>query len=345
MPQSTTPDPAVRAQVIGLITACWSTQAIGVAARLRLFELLAQSPRASADLAAVTGSHPGALHRLLRALAALGLVLQTDDEFGDELFELTEAGGLLCEDMPGGVRGMALHWGDRLWGALSQLDQSVKTGKAWAASGSEGFELMARDQGQMAMFHQSMADQTGPVAAAMLEVYDFSRFGGLTDVGGGYGALLAAILKAHPRLTGQVYDLPDLGSAAGGYLETAGVADRAVFVGGSFFKQVPPGADAYMLKMIIHDWDDDQSVAILENCRKALGPGGVVLVMERIAPDRVTGAASDFVTIRGDIVMLTAAGGLERTLAEYEALFARAGLMLKRTVLTASGFSIMEAAA
>ena len=238
--------------------------------------------------------------------------------------------------------GMALHWGRRLWAALGQLEDSVRTGEPFQASGLDGFEGIARDPGQTAMFHQSMTDQTGPVAAAMLEVYDFSRFRSLVDVGGSYGALLAALLKAHPGQTGEVFDLPGLAEASGAYLRGAGVADRAGFVGGSFFDAVPPGADAYMLKMIIHDWRDDQALSILRNCATAAGRDGAVLVMERIAPERVGSSPADHVTIRGDILMLTAAGGQERTEAEYRALFAKAGLQVQRIVPTASGFAIIE---
>src|SRR5665213_261210 len=255
------------------------------------------------------------------------------------------AARLLAAQAPGSIRGMALHWGERLWGALGQLDQSVKTGNAWRASGLEGFQQMAHDPAQMAMFHQSMTDQTGPVAAEMLKVYDFSRFRTLMEVGGSYGALLAAILTANPDLKGRVFDLPDLADASETYLEVAGVGDRAEFEGGSFFESVPAGADAYMLKMIIHDWDDEHAIPILANCAKAAGTHGVVLVMERIAPERVGQDPADRVTIRGDLIMLTAAGGLERTQAEYRALFAKAGLEIRRIVPTASGFAIMETAA
>src|SRR5471032_2908862 len=174
---TTTETPQVRARVQALIAGAWSTQVTHVAARLEVFDRLLDGPRAAAELAAETGSHPGAFLRLMRGLASLDLVTQLD---GDR-FELTAAGRLLAAQAPGSIRGMALHWGERLWGALGQLDQSVKTGKAWRASGLDGFQQMAHDPAQMAMFHQSMTDQTGPVAAAMLKVYDFSRFRTLMD--------------------------------------------------------------------------------------------------------------------------------------------------------------------
>jgi hypothetical protein len=328
-----------RARVTGLITACWSTQVIGVAAKLRLFDSLAAGPRASAELAGETGSHPGALYRLMRALAVMELVRQT----GADRFELTDAGRLLTSDAPGSVRGMALHWGDRLWGALSQLDQSVATGKAWRISGAEGFQHMASDPQQLVMFHQSMADQTAPVVAAVLEAYDFSRFARVMDVGGSLGALVAGLVKGVPGLQGQVYDLPDLEPAARDYLQKAGASDRATFVGGSFFDEVPPGADAYLMKMIIHDWEDAEAALILKNCRKAMSPGALVLVMERIVAETAT--AADFGAVRGDITMLTAAGGKERTRPEYVRLFEGAGLKLQRVIPTESGFDILEAAA
>ena len=330
-----------RARVMGLIMSAWPTQVIHVAVKLRLPDLLADGPRPASELAATTGSHPRALHRLLRAMAALGLCRQT----AADLFELTPAGALLGADAEGGVRGVALHWGERLWGALSQLDQSVQTGRPWRHSGADGFEQMASDPGQMAMFHQSMTDQTGPVARAILEVCDFARFGTVMDVGGSYGALMAAVLRATPALTGQVFDLPSLKDASSAYLERAGVAGRASFVGGSFFEAVPEGADAYMLKMIIHDWDDAEALAILQNCRKAAGSEGRVLVMERIAPELAGEDPADLVTLRGDMLMLTAAGGVERTLSEYQALYARSGLRLETVTRTASGFSVMETSA
>ena len=165
------------------------------------------------------------------------------------------------------------------------------------------------------------------------------------DVGGSFGALLAAILRAHPHLTGQVLDLATLNDASTAYLERMGVADRARFVGGSFFEPVPSGADAYMLKSIIHDWDDAEAVQILRNCAAAAGPEGRVLVIDRIAPELAGEDAVDLVTFQGDMMMLTANGGMERTLAEFEALYAHGGLALKSVTRTASGLAVMETTA
>ena len=330
-----------RARVLGLISAAWQTQVIHVAVRLRLPDLMADGIETSVALAEDTGSHPRTLRRLLRAMAAVGLCRQT----GEDHFELTPAGNILRADADGSVRGVALHHGERIWGALSQLDQSVRTGRPWRISGASGFEHMASDPGQMAMFHQSMADQAAPVAREMIGAYDFGRFGTLVDVGGSYGALLAEILKALPELSGQVFDLPSLEAASTAYLERQGVAARARFVGGSFFETAPAGADAYMLKSIIHDWDDAEAVAILRNCAVAAGTRGRVLVMDRLAPELADGDPADLATFRSDMTMLTANGGLERTLREFQALYAQAGLTLMGLTRTASGFSVMETSA
>ena len=327
-----------RTRVLSLIMGAWPVQVIHVAVRLRLPDLMAEGETSSAALATATGSHPRTLRRLLRAMAALGLCRQIDED----RFELSAGGEVLRAGAEGSVRGVALHYGERIWGAMSQLDQSVKTGRPWRISGASGFEHMASDPGQMEMFHQSMADRTAPTARSMLEAYDFGRFETLMDVGGSYGALLAAILQARPELSGQVFDLPALKDASTAYLQRMGVADRARFTGGSFFDPIPPGADGYMLKSIIHDWDDDEAVQILKNCAAAAGREGRVLVMDRIAPELAGTDPADVVTFQGDLMMLTANGGMERTLKQFQAIYDAAGLSLDGVTTTAVGFSVME---
>jgi hypothetical protein len=276
----------------------------------------------------------------MRAMAALGLCRQLDEDH----FELTSQGGFLRAGGEDSVRGVALHYGERIWGAMSQLDQSVKTGRPWRISGASGFEHMASDPAQMEMFHQSMADRTAPAARDMMQAYDFGRFHALMDVGGSYGALLAAILQARPELTGQVFDLPALKHASTAYLQRMGVADRARFTGGSFFGQIPSDADAYLLKSIIHDWDDAEAVQILGNCAVAAGAEGRVLVMDRIAPELAGEGEdpADRFTFQSDLMMLTANGGLERTLKQFRSIYDQAGLELESVTPTAAGFAVME---
>jgi hypothetical protein len=338
MNDATQSDPALRARVQELITGAWSTQVVHVAVRLKVFDRLLDGAGSAAALAEATNSNSDAFVRLLRALASIDLVRQIDED----RFELAPAGRLLATDQPGSVRGMALHWGERLWGALAQLDHSVQTGRPWRESGLEGFEHISQDPGQIEMFHQSMADNTAPAASAMIDAYDFGSFRAVMDVGGSYGALLAELLKAYPSLKGKVLDLPGLAKASRAYLERAGVADRGGIQEGSFFDAVPPGADAYLLKSIIHDWDDARAVMILKNCAGAAGPDGRVLVIERIAPEQA--GQADYITLRSDILMLTANGGRERTEAQFRSLLARAGLAVRRIVPTVSGFAIIEGA-
>jgi predicted O-methyltransferase YrrM len=187
-----------------------------------------------------------------------------------------------------------------------------------------------------------MAEQSLEVGREVASLYDFSRFRSVMDVGGGYGAVLRALLEHHAGLRGTVLDLPMLAERARRYLEEAGVGERAAYQGGDFFAAVPSGADAYVLKFIIHDWDDSKAIPILRNCARAAGAGGVILLIEQIVPDPVTDR--DQRVIRGDLTMMTV-GGKERTLAEYRELCAAAGLGVARVVAMPSGFSVIETAA
>ena len=329
-----------RGHVTGLITALFSTPVVYTAASLKLFDAMDEGLATSAELAERTATHPPSVFRLLRALAALELV----NHEGGNRFALTDAGRFLRAGAPDSVRGMALHWGERIYGALGQLTQSVKTGEPWKISGLEGFQQMASDPAGVAMFHQSMADQAAPVGRMLVEAYDFSGVSTVLDVGGSLGALLAEVLKANPKITGQVLDLPALAEPCAAYLQQRGVGERAGFIGGSFFNAVPSGFDAYLIKSIVHDWQDAEARVILERCRAAMAEGARVLVIEQIAPERVRGAA-DLPPIRGDIMMMTANGGRERTEGEFRELFASAGLKLDRIVPTRGLFSVLEGSA
>jgi SAM-dependent methyltransferase len=332
---------SLRDQTAALITGCWSTQVIHVAVKLGLIDRLANQPADAAALATALGTQPRATFRLLRALTTLGLCRQS----ADGAFELTEAGQFLRTGAPQSLRNLAQHWGGRTWSALAHLEDSIKTGAAWQHSGREGFFSMADNPEQAAIFNRTMVSQTVQVAREIVDAYDFSRFKTVADIGGGYGALLAALLKRYPRIQGWSGDLAYMEPDALAYLQQEGVADRGRFVPTDFFKSVQSGADAYLLKYIIHDWDDEDSIALLRNVRAALGPNGVVLIIERIVPEQVAPKPDDVVVIRGDIQMLVAAGGLERTEAEYRNLLEQSGLRLVRTVPTSAQFSLIEAVA
>jgi hypothetical protein len=307
--------------------------------RLGIPDRLTNKAATAADIAAAIGTQPRATFRLLRALVTLGLCRQT----ADDRFELTEAGQHLRSDVPDSLQHLAQHWGGRMWAALARLEETVKTGAKWDQGGKEGFFAMAHQPEQAAVFNRTMVNQTLLVARDIVAAYDFSRFRTVADVGGGYGALLAELLKAYPQLQGFSADLGYMEPDAKAYLAQAGVADRARFVPTDFFQSIETGADAYLLKYIIHDWEDQDSIAILRNTRIAAGRDGVVLIVERIVPERVAPTPDDAAVVRVDIQMMVAAGGLERTEAEYRYLLEQAGLKFVRAIPTASKFSLIEA--
>ena len=322
-----------------LITACWSTQVIYVAVTTGIPDKLAAGVRSSAELARVLDAHPRAMFRLLRALAALGLC----SHVGDDQFELTEAGQYLRTGVPDSLAILALHWGGRTWPALGHLEESLKSGAAWTLGGRAGFFSMAQRPHDAAVLNRSMANQTLQVAQAIVNAYDFSGCRRVVDLGGGYGALLSVLLEAYPELRGASADLAYMESDARTFLREAGVAERASFIPTDFFKAVEPGANCYLLKFIIHDWADADSIEILRNTALAAGDSGRILLVEQVAPERAEPAHAT--VIRGDIQMLVSTGGMERTATEYRQLLTAAGLELLRIIPTASHFSLLEARA
>jgi hypothetical protein len=207
----------------------------------------------------------------------------------------------------------------------------------------ETFEGMAADPEGAAIFYQAMVETTRQAAGAVVKAYDFSGVRSLVDVGGGYGVLLAAILKAYPEMRGKDFDLPHCQEGATRLLAEGGVDGRAEFVAGSFFESVPAGADAYILKSVIHDWDDERSLAIFKNCREAMKNGARLLIIEPTVPERVGSSSHDGVIIGSDLNMLVMAGGRERTEAEFRGLLEASGLRIERIVTAPpTAFSVIE---
>jgi hypothetical protein len=309
-----------------------------VAARLGLADLLTDGPRSSDDLARATGAHAPSLHRVLRGLVMLGVCT----EERDGRFGLTALGTWLQAGRAGSLRGAAILCGEEQYAAWGSLLHSVMTGEAAFGHvfGMGQWEHREQHAELNEYFQEGLAAGTARTAAAVVAAYDFSRFRTVADVGGGHGALLAAILKAHPPLNGVLFDEPHVVAGAALRLEAAGVAARCRVVGGSFFDRVPDGADALILKSVIHDWDDERSLAILRNCREALTEEGTLLLVERIMPAR---AEDDPDAVYVDLQMLALTGGLERSEAEYRALLAAAGFTLTRVIPTRSGLSVLEA--
>lgn len=331
-----------RATLARMITASRITQAVYVAAKLGIADCLAGAPRSSDALAVELGTHPGALRRLLLALTSIGIVEHTaSDEFA-----LTSIGSYLRRDTPESLHAPTLLFGgERFWDAWGRLSDAVRTGEPTLGPRSDlaFLERHVDDPAWGALFDGAMSAHTTAVTSAIIAAYDFSRFTHVVDVGGGRATLLAAILNAHPAVRGTVFDLPPVVHAARAALDAVGLSRRCDVVAGDFFAAVPTGADAYLLKVIIHDWNDERSVAILRKCREAIAPGGTLLLVERVTPARIEARPDHEEVCFVDLNMLVITGGLERTEADYETLLRRAGFRLTRIVPTASPFSVIEA--
>jgi O-methyltransferase domain/Dimerisation domain len=313
------------------------TKTLFVAAQLGIADLLADGPRPAAELAAATGGHPRALHRILRALASYRVFAETEPG----VFTLGELGDLLRTDAPGSLRHWVLTNGGLLYHALGHAEQSALTGEPAfrQAYGADLFAYLATDPEQSTTFDAAMADFSRRSAAAVLMAYDLSAARHLVDVGGGNGAFAIAALRAHERLNATVFDQPHVVEAVLPHAREAGVAERCSVVAGDFFAEVPSGGDTYVLSWIVHDWDDERALRILRNCRAAMPDDGRLLLVEAVVPDGNAPHFSKF----GDIVMLVALGGQERTAAEYRVLLESAGFRLEQIVATAGPRSVLEA--
>lgn len=325
-----------------LINGYQVTQAMSVATGLGVPDLLAGGPRSAEDLAEAAGADPAALYRLLRALAALGLLAERD-EGPARTFALTELGGLLRSDAPGSLAGWAAFVSrPYYWAAWGDLGHAVRTGESpFEAQHGEGiWSWRGRDPAESRIFDRAMSAIAGSVSLVLAEAYDFGRFASLADLGGGDGTLLATVLPRHPGVRGVLLDLPHVVAAAPATLTAAGVADRCEVVAGSFFDEVPPGCDAYVMKSILHDWDDPSAGRILERVRAAARPDSVLLLVERMIADEDPSAFAAL----SDLNMMVMTGGRERTLAEWRALAAPGGFAVTGTVDLGLGWHVIEAA-
>jgi hypothetical protein len=320
-----------------MITGYWTSQAIYVAAKLELADKLASGPKTSAELATLTQANPGALFRLLRALASVGVFAQQEGiEFANSPLSLP-----LQKQAENSQWAMAVMMGEEHYAAWGELLYSVQTGQgSFRKVFGEGvFDFLGKHPEQAKVFDAAMTSIHGAETALMVDAYDFGAFKTLCDVGGGNGLTIATVLQRHPHLQGTLFDLPHVVERAQTNLVQAGVGARCQFVGGNFFEQVKVQVDAILMRHIIHDWDDEKCVTILKNCRAALNPGGKVLVVESVVP---TGNQPGFVKWL-DLTMLTIPEGKERTADEYRELFAAAGLKLNRIVHTAGELDVLEA--
>jgi C-methyltransferase len=333
--QRSAPAPVV---MLEMIMAAWVSQAIQVAAELGIADALADHPLPLDDLANRVGADPDGLRRLMRALISRGIFRQRRDGH----YELTALADPLRSDAPFSMQGYARFVGSpqhrEHW---SLLVESVRTGKPMIPElrGKDGFDYLRDEPALAKLFNDAMTDLAGLAAAAVVPGYSFGPFRTIVDVGGGHGVLLSTILAATPNAQGVLYDLPEVVAGASALLSQQGVKDRVRIEGGSFFDSVPSGGDAYVLKNVIHDWPDDQAVAILRNVRAAVGADSTVLLVEMVLPkhDR------DFAGKWSDVEMLLDANGRERDATEYRDLLRQAGFRLNRVVQTASPYSVVEA--
>lgn len=323
-----------RARLREMITGFRLSAALNVAADLAISDHLADGPRTPEALAEVAGADPDTLHRLLHALATVGVY----EERPDGTYATTALGDGLRSDVPGTLRPLARTLNSpALWAAYGNLGHSVRTGEnAFRAThGVDAWTWRAGHPAENEIFNQNMTALTSVIAGAVAQSYDFSALSTVVDVGGGQGLLLETVLGRYPHLVGTVFDLDHVVARRPASAE---LAPRWRSVSGSFFERVPE-ADGYLVKSILHDWPDEECVRILKGCRRGMSPGGVVLVVERLL-DR---PADEAETAFSDLNMLVMPGGRERSEQQYAVLLEAAGLRLARVIDTSSPMAILEA--
>lgn len=338
-PQTTVPPPMALYQ-IG--TGHYFSRALALAAKLRLADLLADGPRHYGELAEATGTHAPSLNRVLRLLASVGIF--SEQEGGT--FALTDLGALLRSGVPFSMRAAVLLFaGVPIQDSWKELEYCVQTGEPAfrkLAPGSDAFSFISQNPEQAAVFDEAMAAFTAQTAMAVAAAYDLSGFARIVDVGGGNGALMIGLLNANPGLRGIVFDMPRTVEDARAKIAAAGLGARCEAIGGDFFEAVPAGCDGYLLKHVIHDWNDERAVAILRNCRRAMGEKGKLLLVEGVYPPRIDQSDASRGAAANDVNMLVCTGGRQRSEAEFRELYTAAGFRLTRMVPTLARVSIIE---
>lgn len=316
------------------------SQALSAAARLGVADLLSDGPRSIDDLAAATHTHASSLYRLLRLLSSEGVFAEQSDRH----FALTPLAAPLQSDAPDSLHWRAIFDGaEGNWHAWGNLLRSIESGEPAIKHGfgTDLFGYLRGHPDEAKIFNEVMAAQTPIAARAVLDAYDFSGADTLVDIGGGVGALLAAILNAYPSMRGVLYDQSQVAIDAQSRLAAAGVVDRCEIIGGDFFESVPSGGDAYLLKHVLHDWDDGDCQRILKNCRRAIAKDGRLLVIEVLIPPGNDPDYGKFLDLQ---MLVVTKGGRERTRAEYRELFESSGFALIGVIETRSDLCVIEGA-
>ncbi|SRR5260221_237851 len=318
-----------------LINSFQASQAISVIAELGIANILKNDTLHSDAIAQATECHPRSLYRLLHMLASVGVL----EELTGQHFKLTPIGECLRSDSSSKRSAWARYAGrPYVWQSWGDMMHSVKTGESAFGHlhGANLWEWRSKRLDEAEMFDAAMSELSGAAGKAVASSYDFSVFNVVVDVGGGQGALLAAVLAQHQNTKGILFDLPHVVVKAPEVLRAAGVTDRCEIVGGDVFKAVPEGGDAYLIKSVLMDEDDGQAIAILTACRSAMGESGKVIVVEHLLTPP-NGAEINF----SDMTMMIMTGGRERTREQFSELFSAAGFHLEQVVVTKSPFTLM----
>jgi O-methyltransferase domain/Dimerisation domain len=332
------PDVPPQVTMLQMISGFWLSRAVYIAAKLGLADLVKEQPKSAEELAEATDTHAPSLYRVLRALASAGIFAEDEAQ----RFHSTPLAATLQSDIPGSLRYIAMtELGEEHYPAWEQVLHSVKTGEIAFNHrfGMPIWEFFAANPENARIFDNAMAHLTTSVNEAILSGYDFSPFGKIVDVAGGQGSLLVGILNANPAMRGVLCDLPHVIEKATQRIRDDGLADRCELIASDIFQSVPEGGDAYVLKWIIHDWNDEQSLTILKNCRQAMAADGKLLLIESVIFPGNEPAFAKFM----DLNMLVMTGGRERTESQYRELLAAAGFELTRIVQTPSPFCVIEA--
>ena len=330
---------ATEQALMQMLTGAWVTQAVATAARLGIPDLLVSGPKTAEELATDVKADPSAVRRLMRALAGVGVFAPSSGgKYG-----LTDLSDRLRDGFPGSLKHMFIAETDGVhWRSWEKVADAVRTGlpRPQAVFDMPAFDYYAKNVEEGEQFGRAMENVSGFAAHAVLEAYDFGGIQTLADVGGGNGSMVLAVLGRHPEMRGIVCDLPYIEKQAAERIQAAGASGRCGFEAGDFFERAPQGADAHLLKFILHDWNDEDSIRILRSCRAALPPNGRLLVIEVVVPEEQ--GRPDF-SHWMDLNMLVMTGGQERTSVEYESLLRRGGFRIEKIVTTAGPFSVIDA--
>ncbi|MEW6470816.1 MAG: methyltransferase [Actinomycetota bacterium] len=333
----TTTTESPHAALLQLVTGGAVAKAVGIAAELNIADVLAKGPCSTEQLAESCGAQPLALERLLRLLATVGVVHSE----GQRQYTLGPLGECLRTDAPVSMRSMARMINGPLLRGIAQAEISVRTGRPSfdEVFGAEFFEYLAANEEDGLVFSEAMTDLGRGFNMAVLDSYDFSGIGTLVDVGAGHGWLISAVLQKYPLMRGVLFDQPQVAEIARKKLAEADLLERCDIVGGDFFVEVPSGGDAYLLSWIIHDWDEERALKILQNCRRAMDDGGRLLLCEFVIPEGDEPHLGKVL----DFWIMSCLQGRERTEAEYRELLGRAGFELDRVVPSATPMCVIEA--